>query len=270
MKLLKTGIPGLDEILGGGFPEKSIITIGGPTGSGRSTFGLQFIINSKDPGLYISIEESKRDFLFNMSGYVWDLNTAQKNKKLVILDYPVTEVDQILDNSSALQEIIRATGAKRVVVDSIMPLALKYEGEDARNRGFLKLIKNIREWGTTTLILANSNKGTNQLPHTDYKIENFTDGWINLYYEYDEKIDSRIRKIEVLKMKGIHHSTKRYFFELDELGIRIKTLKKSSDKKVREIVKKVVKKKDLEELLESFEEEKPKKKLKFRKGSKSK
>jgi circadian clock protein KaiC len=215
-RLAKSGIPGLDSVLGGGFLEGSIITVGGPTGSGRSTFALQSLYNGatdwNEPGLFLSIEESKQDFFFHMSGYNWDLETAEKERKLVFLDYPIYEVDQILTQYGAIQEIIATTGVKRVVIDSIMPIALYFPEQDERKKGFLKLIDNIRKWNTTTMIIAEDTRsaGVGDIPSTGYGIESFTDGWINLYHQYDEKKQERVRSVEVLKMKGMRHSSKSY------------------------------------------------------------
>ncbi len=220
MRLIKSGIPGLDKILGGGFLEGSIVTLSGPTGSGKSTMALQFILESEAPGLYISIEESKKDFFFHMSGYKWDLQEAEQNRRLIILDYPIYEVDQVLNQYSAIQEIIQTTGVKRVVIDSIMPIALHFPNEDERKKGFLKLIDNMRKWGVTTLIIAQDRASENwkRLPYTSFEIENYTDGWINLYYQYDEKKEERCRSVEVLKMKGVEHSTRNYPSQMDTNG----------------------------------------------------
>ena len=226
-KLVKTGIPGLDEILGDGILEGSIVTLSGRSGSGRSTFALQFLYNGAvkygEPGLYISIEESKTDFFFHMSGYVWDLETAEKEGKLVFLDYPIYEVDQILAQDGAIQEIINSTGVKRVVIDSVMPIALYFPNQDERKKGFLKLIDNMRKWDTTTLIIAEDTTSRNigDLPSTASGIESFTDGWMNIYFHYDSEKDERRRAIEVIKMKGICHSSKAYPAEMDETGFRI-------------------------------------------------
>jgi len=226
-KLVKSGIPGLDDILGGGFLEGSIMTVGGRTGSGRSTFALQFLYNGAmkydEPGLYISIEESKQDFLFHMSGCNWDLETAEKASKLLFLDYPIYEVDQILTQYGAIQEIINSTGIKRVVIDSVMPIALFFPDEEERKKGFLKLIDNIRKWGTTTMMVAEDTKSAERstLPSTTFGIESFTDGWINIYFHYDPEKEERARAVEVIKMKGICHSTKAYPAEMDENGFRI-------------------------------------------------
>ena len=226
-RLIKSGIPGLDKILGGGFLEGSIVTVGGPTGSGRSTLALQFLYNGAmqygEPGLYLSIEESKQDFFFHMSGYNWDLAAAEKERKLVFLDYPIYEVDQILTQYGAIQEIINTTGVKRVVIDSIMPIALFFPNEDERKKGFLKLMDNVRKWKTTTLVVAENieSAGRESLPNSAYRIESFTDGWINLHHYYDEKKADRIRSVEVIKMKGVAHSSKSYPAEIGLEGFTI-------------------------------------------------
>ena len=261
MKMASSGIPGLDEVLGGGFPASSLITISGPTGCGKTTFGMQFILSSKEPGIYIAIEDSKRDLINQFGSMGWDLEDAEKRGELIILDYPVNEVDQLVSRRGSIQEIINSTGAKKVVIDTIMPVALYYKDEEERKKGFLELVDNIRGWGVTTLIIANASS-YRELPKTDYEIERYTHGWINLYYEYDEKTDSRVRKLEVLKMKGANHSTKRYPFILDSNGIRL--LSTPADlSKVREIVKKIAQReKEAEKEEEEIRGEKGKKERK--------
>jgi len=213
-RFVKSGIPGLDEILGGGFLENSIVTVGGPSGSGKSTFALQFLYNgayeSDEVGVYICIEENRQDFMFHMGGYVWDMQKAESERKIVFLDYPVHEVDQILGQSTAIAELINSVGAKRVVIDSVMPIALQFHNEDERKKGFLKFIENIRKWETTTLIVSEDTtpEANWEMPTSIYGIEKFTDGWIDISYRFDEKKGQRQRYVEVLKMKGVFHSMK--------------------------------------------------------------
>ncbi len=244
-RFLKSGIPGLDGILGGGLLEGSITTIGGPSGSGKSTFAMQFLCEGAEkfdePGLYIAIEESRDSMLFHMSGFDWNLRELELNKKILFLDYPVYEVNQFMDQYGAIQEIINSVGIKRVVVDSIMPVALFFPNEDERKKGFLKLIDNIRKWNTTTFIVSEDTRSAplGALPNTTYEIESFTDGWINLYYQYDQKKQERKRSVEILKMKGICHSAKPHPAYMDEAGFHIKT-----EKKAKAAAKKTEKKAD--------------------------
>ena len=226
-RFIKSGIPGLDKVLGGGLLEGSITTVSGPTGSGKSTLALQFLYNggmeSNEPGLYICIEESRQDFLFHTSGYKWDFQRAEREHKFIILDYPIHEVDQVLNQYSAIAEIINSIGVKRVVIDSIMPIALFFKENDERKKGFLKLIENIRKWGVTTMIVSEDMQGAmlGVLPSSAYGIETFTDGWINFTNNYDQVKGERFRMIEVLKMKGVSHSSKPYPAVIDADGVTV-------------------------------------------------
>ncbi|MEW6036360.1 MAG: ATPase domain-containing protein [Candidatus Micrarchaeota archaeon] len=226
-KFIKSGIPGLDDVLGGGLLEGSVVTVSGPTGAGKSTLAAQFLhngaVDSNEPGLYISIEESRRDFFFHLGGFEWDFQALERDRKFILLDYPIHEVDQIVTQSSAIQEIIATTGTKRVVIDSIMPIALYFKGDDERKKGFLKFIENLRKWNTTTLIVSEDLKmgHAGSRPSSEYGIESFTDGWVNLFFKYDDKALSRARYVEVIKMKGVDHSSRAYPAILNSKGFSI-------------------------------------------------
>ncbi len=226
-EFIKSGIPGLDKITGGGLLEGSVVTLSGPTGSGKSTFAMQFLVEGalkfKEAGVYIAIEESKDSMYFHMSGYAWDLDKMEKARQLVFLDYPVYEVDQFMNQYSAILEIINSVGARRVVIDSIMPIALFFPNDEERKKGFLKFIDNIRKWNTTTLIVSEDTTSAagEALPETKYGIETFTDAWIHIYNIFSDKTKERTREIEVLKMKGAAHSTKRYPAKIDANGFTI-------------------------------------------------
>jgi len=224
---VKSGIPGLDKILGGGLLANSIVTVGGPTGAGKSTLGMQFLYEGArqfgETGLYISIEASKESTLFNMSGYEWDLEEMEKKQKLVFLDYPIHEVEQLLEQSGAVKEIVHTMGVKRIVIDSILPIALYFKTEEERKMGFMKFVERIRSWEATTLMMSEDTTATpsETLPNTEYNIESFTDGWINLGFRYDQKKNERTRIIEILKMKGVQHSLKQYPLLMSNKGITV-------------------------------------------------
>ena len=213
-ELAKTGIPGLDAVTGGGIPRAAIVTLSGPTGSGKTTFGMQFLVEGaskyKEPGLFISIEEPRKGMLGNLRSYNWPFEKLEKEKKFMLLDYPIYEVDQFLSQNSAISEIVATLGIKRVVVDSIASVALHFSNEDERKKGFLKLVDNIRKWGATTIVISEDIPSTTQdvMPDTRYGIETLTDGWIHLYYLYSPQRKERTRAIEILKMKGVQHSSK--------------------------------------------------------------
>ena len=67
-RFTQLGIPGSEGILKDGILKESIITLSGPTGSGKSTFGMQFLVEGAkkhhEAGLYISLEDSKDSLLY--------------------------------------------------------------------------------------------------------------------------------------------------------------------------------------------------------------
>ncbi|MEK6981781.1 MAG: ATPase domain-containing protein [Candidatus Micrarchaeota archaeon] len=220
---IKSGVEDFDEILGGGLLKGSVITLSGSTGSGKSTFGMQFLVEgakNKESGLYISIEEGRQAVFDHLRSYSWDIAKFEKNKQIVFLDYPFHEVDQLLNNSGAIQELINSFGIKRVVIDSILPLALHFQTDDERKKNFIKFIDGLRKWGVTVLLISEDVPATtlDVLPDTKYGVETFSDGWIHIYYLYSPKEKQRTRAIEVLKMKGVAHSTKIYPCEISDNG----------------------------------------------------
>ncbi|MGI0055922.1 MAG: ATPase domain-containing protein, partial [Nitrosarchaeum sp.] len=72
---VRTGIPGLDSIMSGGFREGRTIVLSGPTGSGKTTFGMQFLHSgAKDfdePGVFVTLSESPREIKNDFRMFGW-------------------------------------------------------------------------------------------------------------------------------------------------------------------------------------------------------
>jgi len=225
-ELCKSGIVGLDKMLRGGLPKGSITTISGPTGSGKSTLALQFLVNGArkydEPGLYIAIEESHELIYRHMDYKGWDLEDLERTKQLLFLDYPAHEVDQFRSQNNAIGELVETMGIKRIVIDSIMPIALLFPDEDERKRGFLEIIGNMRKWGATCMFIAEEKPSSGgNLPRTNYAIESLSDGWIHMDYRI-ARGEERKRGIEVLKMKGANPVMKRFPLEINSSGVSVK------------------------------------------------
>src|SRR5687767_10993397 len=72
-----TGIKGLDSILAGGFPQHRFYLIQGDPGVGKTTFGLQFLLEGARRGeksLYITLSETREELLEVASSHDWDLD----------------------------------------------------------------------------------------------------------------------------------------------------------------------------------------------------
>ena len=85
---VKTGIKGLDELIGGGLPKNSSILLSGEAGTGKTIFSLQFIYSgAKDfdeAGIYVTFEEKPEELRKEASQFGWDFKKYEAKKKIVI------------------------------------------------------------------------------------------------------------------------------------------------------------------------------------------
>ncbi|MBM3229323.1 hypothetical protein FJZ26_02730 [Candidatus Parvarchaeota archaeon] len=226
---VKSGIEGFDKIAGGGMPQGSVVAVSGGTGSGKTTFAMQFLVKgaleSKEPGVYISFDERKEGVAANMKSYGWDLHALEKEKKVVFIEYPVHEVEHFLSNESSVKGLVELLNVKRLVIDPIAPIALAYQNQDKRRIGIAKMVETIRKWGCTVLVLSDDEGAvTESIPSTKYGIEDVCDGYVRLYYLHRK--GERKRYIEVVKMRGVHHENKIFEMGISDRGVSIDPAKK--------------------------------------------
>jgi KaiC/GvpD/RAD55 family RecA-like ATPase len=201
--LVPTGIDGLDELLGGGFPRGGLIVLAGNPGTGKTTFSAQFLyrgcVNCGERGIYVSFAEDKEQFYRNMRALGLDFERLEREGSFSFLDMLTVREAGI---SSILELIIgkvAETGAKRLVIDSFSAMAQAFERpHDARIVLHAILGKIARSMGCTTLLVV-------EVPHGESRmglgIEEFVaDGIIVLKRRLLE--DRPLRELEVLKMRG--------------------------------------------------------------------
>ena len=81
MERVITGIPNLDEMLGGGFIPQSAILLRGAPGTGKTTFGLQYLLEGVrrgEAGLFISFEEFPQSLYRDAASLGWDLAEVEE------------------------------------------------------------------------------------------------------------------------------------------------------------------------------------------------
>ena len=224
MEKIKTGIGGLDKLLNGGIPEKNIIVVSGGVGTGKSTLGMQFleegIKNNDETGLYVSFEERKKPTLKHMEELGLNIKKLEEEKKLVFIEFPVSELEQLFEQEDAIKTMIETMDVKRVVIDPITPFGLLQENALEKRQALLQFISKIRSWRTTTLLIAEDGKfKKNNIPKTISGIENFTDGFIHLSNILEGR--KRRRGLEIIKMRGCCYDEKIYDIIIDKKGVGI-------------------------------------------------
>src|SRR5207244_4292881 len=123
-ELISMGIPGLDDMLGGGTLRGNAMLVAGPVGSGKTVTAVQFIaegIKRKEPGVVVIFEETAPKYLDQAKALGVDLEEHAK-QGLVEVVY-VRPLDLSMDETLyAIQTAVDKIGAKRVVLDSISGL----------------------------------------------------------------------------------------------------------------------------------------------------
>ena len=175
-KKIPSGIGGLDELVGGGFPEGRVILVVGGPGSGKTIMSSQFLYKgiqeNKENGVFVSMDESKKHFYSEMKNFGWDFQEAESEGKFAFVD--ATRISRVALLKEALykeesgslrgkqlpidkliediQTKIRQTNAKRVVVDTLAALVYRFPDLIERRTTVVDLIESLADMGVTSLV----------------------------------------------------------------------------------------------------------------------
>ena len=222
MKKAGTGILNFDKMIQKGFERNSINLIAGGSGSGKSIFALQFLIEGIKKGenvLYVTFEEKKEEFYENMKKFGWDLQKEEKSGKFIFLEYSPEKVKMMLDEGGgAIETTVFKNQIKRMVIDSITSFSLLFEDDLSKRQSTFGLFDIIRKWDCTTLFTVQYNPSQKKGKGIS-SIEFEADSIILLYYVNIN--NKRERFIEVLKMRGTDHSKEIHSFEISKKGVKI-------------------------------------------------
>jgi circadian clock protein KaiC len=222
---LSTGIPGLDEMTGGGFIKGDTALIAGPPGTGKTTFGLQFLMQGiveNENGVFITVEETPQKIASDAMNFGWDIRKLEGEKKMRVyqlrsemLQTGGTPIMQCLD-------IINSTKAKRVVIDPISLYSLNIGDPNELRRELYAFVNYMKENDVTLLL-------THEVPDimarvsriSDYGLEFIVDCIIMLQYV---EMESEVRRsINVLKIRGSDHDKAIRRYKITGKGVSIES-----------------------------------------------
>lgn len=242
MERVSSGVKGLDEILGGGFPKGRTILVVGSPGSGKTILATQFLSAGAaegERGIYITFDERPEQVKENVSAFGWDLDQLEAEGKLLFVDAtPFRHAKSLAGafetrGSVTMQSIIpevtlkalvetvkrlaEEEEASRLAVDPITSLIVRYQSPIKRRRAMLMLFDALSSTGATCLVT--SEMRTSMLSRK-FQLEEFlSQGVVLLRTGIHE--GNVVRAIQVEKMRGIAHDTQLRPYLIGQNGIEV-------------------------------------------------
>ena len=227
----RTGIQGLDEITFGGLPRgRATLVCGGP-GCGKTLLAMEFIFHGaaefKEPGIYVSFEETTEELTQNVASLGYDLEKMSKQKKLII-DHIRIDPQEIEETGEydleglfiRLGEAIDSIGARRIALDTLEVLFGGLSNTALVRMELARLFRWLKDRGLTVVVTGEKGDA-NSL--TRFGIEEYvSDCVIVLDNRVKEQIS--IRRLRILKYRGSVHGTNEYPYLIDEHGISLQAI----------------------------------------------
>jgi KaiC/GvpD/RAD55 family RecA-like ATPase len=216
---IKTGIPGLDDLINGGLIPKSLSLLTGTTGTGKTILSSQFVFTGlkefDQPAVYVSFEEPIESIKENCLEFGWDFSPYEKKEKIAFVKYDPFHVEDIYE---LVETNVKKINAERVVIDSVSALGLYVRDTPEIRRTIFNIAFLLRKLSCTTILISEILPMQEALSR--FGVEEFvSDGVVVLYYN---KVGSQFsRALTIWKMRNTEHSNKIHPYKITSKGITV-------------------------------------------------
>jgi circadian clock protein KaiC len=215
---LATGVPGLDEVLGGGLPEFSFNLIAGLPGCGKTTLAHQMMFalaTPERPALYLTVlgEPPLKMLRYQQQFDFFDLERVNRCIHFVNLgpDTVTGNLDKVLERIAAE---VKTHAPAFVFVDSFRSVALAGGADSTLQQFMQNLGVLMTSWQATTFLIGEYAADTATNP-----VFTVSDGLIWLHQSVQR--NSMVRKMEVMKMRGQPTLAGVHAFRIGSAGLRV-------------------------------------------------
>lgn len=219
-KRVSSGIPSLDEMLGGkGFFEGSSILVSGPAGSGKTSIAAHFanaFCSRKERCLYFAFEESPEQIIRNMKSINLDLG-KHLNNGLLKFHASRPTLYGLEMHLVVIYKLVKEFKPKAVVLDPITNLVTI--GDQSQVKSILiRLIDFLQKEQITVMFTALTFNNSLQ-SHTDEEVSSLVDTWLSVTdIEFNGE---RNRGLYIMKSRGMKNSNQVREFMITDDGIKI-------------------------------------------------
>ena len=204
-----TGISGLDHILVGGFPRDRFYLVEGDPGVGKTTLGLQFLLEGVrvgEKGLYVTLSESRDELLQVAAAHGWSLDGIAVVELSAIEEQLAADAQttllhpaevELTQTTSVITAEVERVRPQRVVLDSLSELRL-LAGSPLRYRRQILALKQFFIGKNCTVLLLDEGS----IDERDVQVQSIAHGVITLKNMAPDYGGER-RRLRVLKLRGI-------------------------------------------------------------------
>lgn len=207
MSRIETGIFGLDPLIEGGFRDNAAIVCVGSSGTGKTTFGIQFLmhgIEKGEQGLYVSMEESPQQIMKEAAMMGWNMQ-QHFEKNLFFIHLKGRNFKKMIEEQ--LPQLVKARADyeinTRVVIDPMTPVIWATSEKLAQRELIGKLFYTLKELGVVFATVEEHSKPGETVGEDVLTPIYLADGAIHLeYYPVGGAFN---RTLRIIKMRGTHH-----------------------------------------------------------------
>lgn len=221
---IDVGIEGLDEMILGGVPKRSLMVTIGSAGTGKTTFGLQFLYETMQnggSGVYITLEESRNRILETAEEKGWPFAEYEAEGQLAIVDLdPVEMANSLSSIRNDLPRLVDEFDADRLVLDSVSLLEMMYDHPSKRRSEVFNFTRALKDAGVTTMLTSEANRN-NPYASRHGIVEYLSDAVFILQYVRPDDFRETRLAIEIQKIRDANHSREAKPYELTNEGISV-------------------------------------------------